>query len=480
MIKRNKEDYSLPLSVIIGKHRVEGVLCEVHLPKRVVDPVQLLFHPTEAQLAYLDCTFEFSVYGEIKDFSGTLRTIIKADKVYNIRSSTRYWGPQLSEISLIGEPTDLRIIDLLNEDGQADKSEKTLEGTFWLTPNAMLSPMYSRTHFLTGATTVERIKPFEFTLFNGLHLTVTHHYRYLDNENGETVSFPELVAEFKIGTKKGEVNSLLEGVDDFLMLTSFAARQSCVCLGWDSYDSSTVVQFFRRDIAIPEMKKRHGVHDGLIEVKDFADFISAAYAVFVVIERKDLIRQAVHRAIRRGDGTIESNYLILYSAFETLILFSCRNFENEFILSRPDWKEFRKDIEDFITSHPQFSEDKERRKLVYEKLLELNRVSFSSAFDRFCQHFNVDLSDLWPVVDLKDGISLADIRNKLIHGDILNPLEGRALISAKENLRWVVERSLLSVLGWHVANSKVSKEYVSKMKMYKKWREARKILTQLK
>lgn len=442
MSEQNRPDHRLHASITTKDDTVEGVLCEIYLPKKVTDPVGLFFRPTTEQSHLLDHVFEFSFHGEIKDVSGKVRKIIKAERVYHTKSSTRYWDPELSEIVMVGEPADLRIIDLLNEEGQADKSNDILEGTFWLTPNAMLSPMYSRTLSFTGNVTIEKVRNFEFTLSNGLHLTFFHHYRYLDNENGETVSFPELVAEFKIGREEGDVGSLLQGVDDFLMLASFAARQSCVCLGWDSYDPSKVVKYFRRDVAIPKPKKGHSMHDGLIEVIDFAEFIRTAYTSFAGIERKDLIRQAVHRAISGRDGPLESNYLILYSTLETLVLFCRQEFTNELILGQ------------------------------------LNRVPFRTAFDSFCKHFDVDVIDLWAVVDRKDGVSLADVRNKLIHGDSFNPLQERALISAKEQLRWVVERSVLSVLGWQVHKSKVSKEYLSKMTMYKEWREDRKILSE--
>jgi len=167
---------------------------------------------------------------------------------------------------------------------------------------------------------------------------------------------------------------------------------------------------------------------------------------------------------------------VLYSALETLILFH-QDVGSELILKRDEWEEFRKDIADFIKAYPKFFESKEKRRLMYEKLPELNRISFKSAFYNFCSRFNIDLSDLWPVVDRRDGIALADIRNKLIHGDTFNPVQGRALISAREHLSWIVERSLLSVLGWTFTSSKVSKEYLPHMAMYNEWRADRKILS---
>ena len=52
-------------------------------------------------------------------------------------------------------------------------------------------------------------------------------------------------------------------------------------------------------------------------------------------------------------------------------------------------------------------------------------------------------------------------------------------MSAKEHLRWVVERATLSVLGWPYSESKVSQMFLeNNMKMYKEWSEDRRILTE--
>jgi hypothetical protein len=68
MKRHDTENYRLRLSIIGQGHQVAEALTEVYLPKRLTDPVTLLFHPDDVvSLAHL---FEFSVYGEIKDLSG--------------------------------------------------------------------------------------------------------------------------------------------------------------------------------------------------------------------------------------------------------------------------------------------------------------------------------------------------------------------------------------------------------------------------
>jgi len=215
---------------------------------------------------------------------------------------------------VVGKPTDLKIIDLLSEAPTSATSK--VEGTFWLTPNAMLSPWYSRKLSYTGDITVDRSKTFEFTLSNGLHLIFKHHYRYLTGENGETISFPELNAEFEAEADIDEVGSWVEALDDFLMIASFAARQLCACVGWSAYQPPKHVKFYRRNIVIPQREKRHSFQDGLVESKDFKDFMDTAYKRFVGSQRNDLIRQALHRVLPREDGTLESSYLV-YRFIET-------------------------------------------------------------------------------------------------------------------------------------------------------------------
>ena len=289
MSKPREEDYRLKLSVTTEKRTVEEILCEVYLPKRLTQPVELIFQLSKEQTQLLGFPFEFSVFGEIKDSSENLNTIIKADKVYYKKASTKYWGPELTGALLVGEPVDLKIVNFLSKSEEDSNNQNTIKGTFWLTPSIMLSPEKIRIPYVTGETRVEKIRDFTFTLFNGIHLTFDHYYKYLQNENAETVSFAELVAGFEVSPEKEDINLLLDAVDDFLMLTSFAARQRCVCLGWDSDDSSKITRFFRRDMAIPEIKRDHSYNEVLIDLRDFKDFMTVAYNNFIEIKSTDLI-----------------------------------------------------------------------------------------------------------------------------------------------------------------------------------------------
>lgn len=472
--KSDKASHKFKASIIHNEQTINDVFCEIFLPQKVADPIELCLRPTMEQSKKLQNFFEFSIEGEIKGFNGEVETRISGQKIYSLRQSTMHWGSDISETVLIAEPIDLKIIHFLSN----SQEPKNTKGTFWLTPSIMLPirKMFIRSY--TGETKLECQHNFEFALANGLHLKFDHYYRYLKKEGGATESFPELVAEFELESNNNDVNMLVEALDDFLMLISFAARQRCVCLGWETFDESRITKFYRRNITIPEHKKDHSFNDAIIDPMDFDKFINIAYKNFTTLNFKDLIRQAVNRSIGITYHSLESTYLTLYSALETLIMFYRQNNGIEFILPPSDWTTFKSDVKNFIKSHSHFVQAKGRRQLIYDKLDELNRISFSSASCRFFEHYNINLDDLWPTVERKDGISLADVRNKLIHGDTFNRLQKRALIAATEHLRWIVERSLLAVLGWPIEDSKVREGFLSRnMIMHREWQEDRKILT---
>lgn len=63
---------------------------------------------------------------------------------------------------------------------------------------------------------------------------------------------------------------------------------------------------------------------------------------------------------------------------------------------------------------------------------------------------------MWSITESNQGISLSQIRNKLIHGDTLNFNQHKSLIIAKEHLKIAVERMILKVLEWDISKTRVS------------------------
>ena len=187
----------------------------------------------------------------------------------------------------------------------------------------------------------------------------------------------------------------------------------------------------------------------LFPFKNWRHFIEKAYQKFIEIEPKEYIRQAIQYTIYREGRTVENSFLTLYSAIESLVEhFGLR----PNIIDQEQFKNvFTKDLRKWIRKHPLFLNQEGKRRSIYEKISELNRVSFSSAFNNLCN--SVYLEDLWPVVKRTKEISLSEIRNRLVHGDTyFNHLEQKAVSTAEKHLRWTAERLILSALGWNGRN----------------------------
>src|SRR5262249_12646740 len=91
------------------------------------------------------------------------------------------------------------------------------------------------------------------------------------------------------------------------------------------------------------------------------------------------------------------------------------------------------------------------------------RVPFGTALERFCHEYDVQLDDLWPVVNDERGeVSLTGIRNRIVHGSTLTPRQFHALIGARWHMGGGLERALLAVVGWPLERSEVRRDFVAR------------------
>jgi hypothetical protein len=117
---------------------------------------------------------------------------------------------------------------------------------------------------------------------------------------------------------------------------------------------------------------------------------------------------------------------------------------------------------------------KTRKKLLLKNLLGLKRISFSIAFDKIREFYDVNLNDLWSVTDNSNGWSLSTIRNKLVHGEtFVAPSNHEHLRVAKEHLTWTLERLILGVLGLGIEKSAVSSTKLNHMTAYEDWEKSK-------
>ncbi len=195
----------------------------------------------------------------------------------------------------------------------------------------------------------------------------------------------------------------------------------------------------------------------LIVGADVAEFLTTASGAFTDDETGDILRRAVTYTLPSGTRNLELAFISLYAALESILTFFRRQDEYE-ILGAEEFAALERELRGWLKQHALLRDESAKRGLIYEKIRELNRFPFSYVFRRFCEQHALDLSDLWPVLGRPEQWPLMEIRHRLVHGDPFRSRPAEALACASQHLHWVVERMLLSVLGWPVSRSGVSPE----------------------
>jgi len=179
-------------------------------------------------------------------------------------------------------------------------------------------------------------------------------------------------------------------ISDFLVLISFAARQRCMCVGWDVRKGLSYDRYYRRDISIPMAERKRGWRDEIVDLADAEEFMTTAQSSFEQIDRKESVRRALNYAIPTKGETLESEFIGLYAALESLLSFF-RDKEHFEILSVEDFGRLEGELKKWLKSNPLLEHKSEKRKLIYEKIRELNRISFATVFKRFCSQYSVEI-----------------------------------------------------------------------------------------
>lgn len=480
----NKNILSITVTLRASGMKVENIPCKIFLSAKLVDPIKIEFYLNEEQAKTIGygCKhfWKSSIYGEVNQGSNT--TKIEASTVY-ITKWPEWpkigWNKDVQGIVAEGKPADLEIIETF---GEKKKLERAVTGNFWLSPNIFLSHPQIFLRDFTGKVNVKSPSKFKFCLANRRHVLFAQHSRWIKNDEGDDITFRESVGEFRLTSKRhkseGVNDEFIQDLDDFLLLTSFASRRRCICLGWDLYKSGTIIKHFRREVTIPsDINKRQDYDDTVIDDSDFQEFILKAYTLFNKMSdsEKEMLRNALYNVISIKDNAIEHGFIILFSALEILLLIFRKKHNLEYILPADEFKKFIKRGRKWLRGQPEFKSDnnKKRREQVYDKGDELNRVSFGKAFREFCGYYSLFFDDLWPVVG-EDSLSF--IRNSLVHGAVYNPEKIWKIWTAMYHLQWIVERAILAMLGWPIAQSKVNAKFLSNLKPYLNWKEDRTIL----
>jgi len=454
------ENHLVKATLILNGAEINGVPCKVYLPERIDEKPYVILKPSKDDAGRIMVSHNGALHAVVLGFTGEVELIIESPEVYFSGASTKYWGNDISDNTIPGEPQDFHIIRPI----QSSESPENTQIVFWVSPNSFLTPFMLQSSSYTGNLECERVRNVEFTLTGNIRLLFDKHFRSKTAENGDFIQWNFLVActetDIPAVDAKTIKNNVLPDIDDFLLLASFAARQRTACLGWTASDKSSYTTFYRGNYTFPKVESNTRVDNGLVDISKFESFMQTCYPSFLQYENKLALRNALYSVVPSHSSPLEISFLNMFAGLETLILDFRRLQSLEFVLPTNEWASMKEYLKGCIKKSTQPILEAEKRASIYRKLDELNRVSLREAFELFCKDYSIDLADLWPVFGGNELTGLADIRNKLIHGDpfcheMINPL-----IVANEHLKYTLERVLSRVLQWDIAETKVNPVYL--------------------
>ncbi len=456
--------------------KLENVPCEIVFPKTQNEKVTLEAQLKVNEFLPSEIPFIFSLKAIFSNAQSSLLKI-SADKIYNLGIKTSYVATNQEYSVLRAEPVALKIQEFI-QGSEDNKNSKSFY--FWLTQSIQLAPFYSTKLHYNGNVSVKTYNNKKFEIVEGLKFSFINYYFHYDDpkRKSKRISESVLTAELLGFTEHELGEDIFSKIETFLKLVSFSERRRVVCYGYKGILDGEIIDFYRGDISVPEENFDHSSNEVLIDVQDFEEFTLKALEIGRSCIFIKHLFDAVGKAAYREYSSLESEYLSYYSALENLVNGYRDTHDFHYILENDNYNRFSKDLKSFIKGHDLFrnNNDEEKklrskkRQLVYEKIAELNRISFGTAFKSFCEFYQIDLRDLW---SLEGGevSTLTKIRNRLIHGGRFEREEYDAVICAKTHLHWTLERCILRVLGWDVERSNVSPLFLRHCVGYSEWHE---------
>ena len=458
----SEEKYLLRAMFTVENVQILDVLCKIYLPERVNEKPLMKLRPTKDQFDKLIRSYKGSFKAEIKDRDGIIKERLEAPVVYFENMNTTYWGEEISDFSIDGEPQDLTITQFL----ASESYDKESSVVCWLSPNEMLSPTMICESSYDGSIKVKRVFTYEFALNDKVKLKFDKHFQYQKTDNNDTIQWSFLVSCAETDIPAHDLQrtrvEILPLIDDFLLISSLASRTRTACLGFQSTNQKVHSRYYRGDFSFPTGASEPSFDQGLVWKKDFEEFANQCYMTFSKYPNKNALRRTIWALVPGQPQVLEERFLSLFAGLETLLLEYRRQENLEYIFNKNTWQQIKKQLHKSIkgTSNPTI--DREQRSFMYGKIDELNRISLSEVLTHFCKRYNLDLADLWPVFAEKDQVGLSDIRNRLIHGETFSVQCSDAILVACENLKWILERMMLKILEWPIERTEVEAGFLKR------------------
>ena len=461
--KNIEPDHKAPAKLYKDGKFIAELSCQVWFPRHNHERPFLLFDSTDKDHEAIGSISQFcDVFMDIVKL-GNRRINIYARRMIVENFLRTHHSPVLPPlITFEGIPE--AIIETVSLGTDADSTEKS-HNVIYLMDNFLLSPSKIIERSYTGETKVKDVRIHK-DLIEGLgEVTFDKHFYTVSLDDGGTASYRKLVAVFDTEQHIKDIaffeSAIKPIIDDYLLLASFASEQMTNILGFMSSNEHSLIRGWYGNVIVrsPERKRHHSHNDVLIDMMDFPDFMHLAATAFSRFDadQKHLIRRAIYNVLP-GTGTVESNMLRHFSAIESILLVHRRQNDMEFTISKTShWNKLAKSLRKTVRENESLFTTTDHMQMLIKMLPSLRRVPLQDAFYSFIKERNIDLSDLWPVFGPAEGATLSDVRNKLIHGDSFKDERFISLSHAMSNTECVAKRLILSILGWNIDKSSISK-----------------------
>jgi hypothetical protein len=481
------KSYDTRATIIFGSSTSQEILIHLHLDEMDICPPEL---PRILKLSSLSL-----------DSNGNTTYSINATPTFNIHSRwSQNHNTGVGKHTVVTRPESLETTQFIPGERDSDDEQFCY---FWITDSKLLS---LGNNFRTNCDgTIEILFKAEFflELIPDINFIFTEYYSFSkpSDENIRTIRSC-LMAKFEGKTERDLGLNLLPDIDILLSLVSFSARRRIMCWGYKILVENELSEFYRNNISVPSKEEDKSINSMLLHGENFHDFlkktwksvidsriffeneIEKAIAAISILEVYSVVVlsillewilgffevievvakifcdvysylfEAISKIVPKTNSTIESEYLRYYSALENLINAHRKLADISFILDEQSWIKFEKHLKASIKSYDILSNSPKKRNLIYQKLKELNRVSFNTAFNSFLEEYTVEIGDLCPLE------KLSAIRNRIVHGEVLDSEKLDLIVFALYHLQWTVERCLLRFLDWEIERSHVSSSHL--------------------
>ncbi|MEN5279809.1 hypothetical protein [Serratia marcescens] len=448
--------------IICGELTIKNVPCEIKFPDVTRESIKIKIESTDKDLYILSTKPYFSLKADVHNVAQEKTASIEAVRIYIDSYETLFDGKK-NTFFIEGTPDELSMIhfkgkhkipnDIL-EGNNYSNTIKYPKLAFIIDRVPIITPfsLPRINHF--GEVLIERENPLNVNVSDDFQIEFQQFYTAESNSskielrpylvvsiNADSITSSEFILKKEFFYNK---------LEDVLHLVSFVQNEKVNWLQWSFEDDDVIIVNYRGNVRpLKELKADSKLH-WIIEKSDVCTFIETAFYNFHNGSYKTPLIGAIY-TLNSGNGMpVETYFMALFQSLESIVGINKKMNGAEFVLSQNEWKVLRKDIEVAIKSSSDVNMSKDDRRKMYNKLNELNRVSFKDAYLTFSKDFEFHTTSPWPLFDEDGCVGLISIRNMLAHGDSFPPDITTPLFVAGECLALLLQELIFNVVGWKI------------------------------